>query len=344
MVNGNLPDGWTRENIRQVITKIPLTGRKLPQREYLESGKYPDIDQGQIYIGGYSDDKDLLVPCELPVIVFGDHTKAIKYVNFPFVAGADGVKVIKPSSEFLPKLFYYFLQAIELPNKGYARHFQYLEKETIPLPPLPEQERIVAKIEELFTQLEAGTAALERVQAGLKRYKASVLKAAVEGKLVQQDANDEHASVLYKRILENRKLRWKAELEKKGGKAKSEKYSEPVLPDIENEDLPNGWVWASLDSLTYRVTYGITVRPKYVEEGIPIISAREIRSGEIDLEISHKISIQDYQNLRHNCILYYDDILFSKTGTIGHVARVKVETPLSVSQNVAVLSPVVWSK
>jgi type I restriction enzyme S subunit len=177
MVNGELPDGWTTENISRVITKIPLTGRKLPQSEYLESGKYPVIDQGQSYIGGYSNDDDLVVPCKLPVIIFGDHTKAIKFVNFPFVAGADGVKVIKPLGAFSPKLFYYFLQAIELPNKGYARHFQYLEKETIPLPPLPEQERIVAKIEELFTQLEAGSAALKRVRAGLKRYKASVLKA-----------------------------------------------------------------------------------------------------------------------------------------------------------------------
>jgi type I restriction enzyme S subunit len=184
MVIGNLPDGWTIENINRVITKIPLTGRKLPQSEYLESGKYPVIDQGQSYIGGYSNDDDLVVPCKLPVIIFGDHTKAIKFVNFPFVAGADGVKVIKPSGAFSPKLFYYFLQAIELPNKGYARHFQYLEKETIPVPPLPEQERIVAKIEELFTQLDAGTAALKRVRAGLKRYKASVLKAAVSGRLI----------------------------------------------------------------------------------------------------------------------------------------------------------------
>jgi type I restriction enzyme S subunit len=185
MVSGNLPDGWTIENISKVITKIPLTGRKLPQGDYLESGKYPVIDQGQKYIGGYTNEKELLVPCELPVVIFGDHTKAIKFVNFPFVAGADGVKVIKPSAVFSPKLFYYFLQAIELPNKGYARHFQFLEKETIPVPPLPEQERIVAKIEALFTQLEAGAATLKRVRAGLKRYKASVLKAAVEGRLLE---------------------------------------------------------------------------------------------------------------------------------------------------------------
>src|SRR5688500_12549016 len=110
MVNGEqqLPDGWTSEKIGNVIKKIPLTGRKLPQANYVESGRYPVVDQGQSFIGGYTD-QDMVVPCELPVIIFGDHTKAIKYVNFPFVAGADGVKVIKPSSIFNPKLFYYFL-------------------------------------------------------------------------------------------------------------------------------------------------------------------------------------------------------------------------------------------
>jgi type I restriction enzyme, S subunit len=214
----------------------------------------------------------------------------------------------------------------------------------IPLPPLPKQERIVAKIEELFTQLDAGTSALAKVQAGLRRYKASVLKAAYEGKLVPQEANDESAIILYKKILDERIKRWESALIKRGSKARNTKYSEPELPEIENGELPSGWTWASLDSLTYRVTYGITVRPKYVEEGVPIISAREIRSGDINLEISHKISNQDYEKLRHNCILYYDDVLFSKTGTIGHVARVKQDIPLSVSQNVAVLSPVVWSK
>ncbi|MBI5963092.1 MAG: restriction endonuclease subunit S [Chloroflexi bacterium] len=247
-----------------------------------------------------------------------------------------------------PKFLYHFMHTVELYEYSQATTVPSVRKSDVeqipfPLAPLSEQERIVTRLEEMFSDLDAGVAALERVCVGLKRYKASVLKAACEGNLVEQDANDVPAHVLYKKILEERRNLWESQLVKKG-KAKNTKYSEPELPEIEDENLPNGWMWTSLDSLTYRVTYGITVRPKYVEEGVSIISAREIRSGEIDLEISHKISTEDYEKLRHNCILYYDDVLFSKTGTIGHVARVKHDMPLSVSQNVAVLSPVVWSK
>ena len=218
MMSDQLPEGWVWVRIKDVISQISLTNRKLHQRDYLDGGSYPVVDQGQKLIGGYTD-QDLLVPCELPVIVFGDHTKAIKFIDFPFVAGADGIKVIKPDKVFFAKLFYYFLFAIELPNKGYARHFQYLEKEFIPLPPLAEQERIVAKIEALFSQLDAGVAALRRIQAALKRYKASVLKAACEGRLVGQDPTDEPAEALLRRL----------------GKA--------PLVDDDLPALPEGWCW-----------------------------------------------------------------------------------------------------
>jgi type I restriction enzyme S subunit len=185
MVNRTLPTDWEWTTVADTVKNISLTGKKLPQRDYLETGKIPVVDQGQEFIGGYTDLEELVVKCDPPVIVFGDHTKAIKFVPMPFVAGADGIKVLKPSEHFNPKLFYYFLQAIELPDKGYARHFQYLEKAEIPVPPLPEQERIVNRIEELFSDLDVGVASLARVQVGLQRYKMSVLKAACEGNLLE---------------------------------------------------------------------------------------------------------------------------------------------------------------
>lgn len=94
-----------------------------------------------------------------------------------------------------------------------------------PLPPMVEQERIVAKIEEIFTQLDAGTAALRRVQAGLRRYKASVLKAACEGRLVPQDPSDEPADELLRRL----------------GKSPLIGEGQPVLPE--------GWCWCHLPDI-----------------------------------------------------------------------------------------------
>ena len=85
-----LPKGWVETEFKKTVKSIPLTGKKLKQKEYLQSGKFPVIDQGQDFIGGFTDKKDLVVECKLPIIVFGDHTKTVKFVNQNFVAGADG--------------------------------------------------------------------------------------------------------------------------------------------------------------------------------------------------------------------------------------------------------------
>jgi len=242
-----LPKGWMWSGIDEILEKVSLTGRKLQQKEYQDKGNLPVIDQGQNYIGGYTDRNDLKIVCAQPAIIFGDHTKMIKYVPFDFVAGADGVKVIRPIGIFYPKLFYYFLQVVPLPDKGYARHFQFLEKENIPIPPIAEQHRIVAKIEELFTRLDAGTAALKKVKAELKRYRQAVLKYAFEGKLTAawREANKdkiEPASVLLERITEERK------------KAATGKLKDlPPVDTIGLPELPEGWACFILQKIIEKI-------------------------------------------------------------------------------------------
>ena len=153
----------------------------------MQEGKFPVVDQGQEMIGGYFNDEKLVVPTEPPYIVFGDHTKVKKYVNFKLIAGADGVKVLKPHSIYDPKFFFYLIHTVKIPDKGYARHFQFLEKEQIPVPPLPEQQAIVAKIEELLSDLENGKQQLQTAQQQLKVYRQSLLKWAFEGKLTNKN-------------------------------------------------------------------------------------------------------------------------------------------------------------
>ena len=213
-----LPNGWVWTTVRSAIEKVPLGKKKLKQKNYEEVGKLPVIDQGLSFIGGYTNHEELKVECQLPIVVFGDHTKVFKYVDFDFVAGADGIKVIRPQEMYYPKLFYYFARAISLPEKGYARHFQFLEKAQIPLPPLPEQHRIVAKIEELFTKLDAGINELHKAQAQLKRYPQSVLKAAFGGKLTEA---------------------WRA------------KHLDKIKPaTLITGDLPDGWVRTKLEEIS----------------------------------------------------------------------------------------------
>jgi len=179
----NLPLGWERIPFRKACRTISLTGIKVKQKDYKQYGRYPIIDQGQKLIGGYWDNDELLVPEDPPFILFGDHTQTKKIVNFRFVAGGDGLKVIKPNDCFIPKLFYYFIHVIQIPDKGYARHFQYLKKSDVMLPPLAEQYRIVGKIDELFSEIDKGIENLQTAKEQLEVYRQAVLKAAFEGEL-----------------------------------------------------------------------------------------------------------------------------------------------------------------
>ena len=172
---------WKQKKLNDVCDKISLNKIKIKQKDYLFKGKYPVIDQGQDLIGGYYNNEDLLVPNDPPYIIFGDHTKVKKFIPFRFIAGADGVKVLKAKNNILPKFLYYLLHTIKIENKGYARHFQLLEKETFLIPEdIPEQRAIVKKLESLFSSLDAGVADLKKAQQQLKIYRQAVLKKAFD--------------------------------------------------------------------------------------------------------------------------------------------------------------------
>ena len=117
---------------------------KTPSSEFLKNGKIPVIDQGQSFIAGYVNDPVKICKSKPPVIVFGDHTKTIKYVDFYFAMGADGTKVLEPKNGNHTKYLFYALRALHIPDAGYSRHYKFLKETIIPLPPLPEQKRIAA--------------------------------------------------------------------------------------------------------------------------------------------------------------------------------------------------------
>jgi type I restriction enzyme, S subunit len=121
---------------------------KTPQSEYLLAGRFPVVDQGKTLIAGYVDDEARLCGDGRPAIVFGDHTRCVKYAGFPFCMGADGVKVLRPKIDANLKYLYYFLNQLEIPNAGYDRHYKYLKRTEIVLQSLPEQRRIAAILDQ----------------------------------------------------------------------------------------------------------------------------------------------------------------------------------------------------
>lgn len=116
---------------------------KVQRRHYLAAGSLPVIDQGQTEIAGYTDDVGLAYRGELPVVLFGDHTRALKYVDQPFALGADGVKVLQPRDGFSAKFLYYYWLTSDIPNHGYSRHFKFLKDIAVPVFAPAEQHRIV---------------------------------------------------------------------------------------------------------------------------------------------------------------------------------------------------------
>ena len=107
------------ETVENCLEHLSLGSlRKLQTGEYRATGKYPIIDQGQGFVAGWTDNERGLISTCLPVIIFGDHTRVFKYVDFPFVRGADGTQVLKPRAEINPLFFYYACRAIDLPGSG----------------------------------------------------------------------------------------------------------------------------------------------------------------------------------------------------------------------------------
>ena len=115
---------------------------RTPRKEFLNEGRFPVVDQGQDLVAGFVNDRSRVCNATPPVIVFGDHTRAIKYVDFEFAMGADGTKVLVPKLESDTKYLYHALKAITITAAGYSRHYKFLKEARIPFPPLAEQKRI----------------------------------------------------------------------------------------------------------------------------------------------------------------------------------------------------------
>src|SRR3990170_653698 len=173
-----------------------------------------------------------------------------------------------------------------------------------PLPPLTEQERIVARIEELFTQLEAGVAGLKRIQAALKRYKASVLKAACEGRLVPQDPNDEPAEELLRRL----------------GK-------KPLEPN-DMPELPEGWCWATVGDLARNIQYGYTESAREESVGPKFLRITDIQYGRVNWDSVPYCKISDQEIDKY--ILKPGDIVFARTGATTGKSYLITDCPKTV--------------
>lgn len=172
---------WPVKTFGDLFDSKPKSSESLKQKDYLSTGTFPVVDQGHELIGGFTNDQHLVRDFETPVIIFGDHTRCVKYVDFPFASGADGTKILVPRNGVDPKYAYFQLLSIELPIKGYARHFGELSKCSFVLPPLEEQKRIVALLDAATACVTELTACYEQARTHANNLFTSALRDALEG-------------------------------------------------------------------------------------------------------------------------------------------------------------------
>ena len=265
-------------------------------------------------------------------VLYGRLRPYLNKVYMPnFIGLASGEFIVFPSQSFLDNAYLkYFLNQVEFAsfasrlNTGDRPRvdFSQLAEYPLPLPPLPEQHRIVAEIEKQFTRLDASVAALKRVQANLKRYRASVLKAACEGRLVPTEAelaraegrDYEPADRLLERILTERRARWESQENRRG------KYKEPVVPDTSGlPELPEGWVWATVGQLSSRIEYGTSTKASSVPSDIPVLRMGNIQDGELNFS-DLKYLERDHPETQKT-ILGHGDLLFNRTNSAELVGK-----------------------
>jgi len=379
----DLPDSWCWATIldlcrtdRNALKAGPF-GSNLKKSSYVETG-YKIYGQEQVIRGdpSYGDyyvndekyeslESCAVSPRDLLISLVGTigRTLILPDDSEPGIINPRLIKVSLNEDVSLPEFVQLYLQSqhvrqifklvshggtMEILNMGTLKALAF------PIPPLAEQRRIVAKIEELFSDLDAGVAALERAKANLKRYRAAVLKAAVEGKLTAawraENACTESASDLLQRILHERRQKWEeqqiakyAEKGKQPPKNWRDKYKPPAAPDTTNlPNLPTGWCCATVDQLSHFVTSGSRGWAKYyADSGAIFIRAQDINTDRLVLNgIAHVNAPQSAEGVRTRS--QRDDLLVTITGAnVTKTALVDCDLDEAyVSQHVALVRPV----
>jgi type I restriction enzyme, S subunit len=353
---------WRRvalSDVASILNGFPFPSSSFTPNEGIPLLRIRDVlaTETEAYYKGEFDAKYLVKPGELLIGMDGDFNCAL-WKGLPALLNQRVCKVTPDEDFYDRKLLVYalpaYLSAINADTSSVT--VKHLSSNTIadiplPLPPLNEQRRIVAEIEKQFTRLEAAVTALKRVQANLKRYRASVLKAACDGRLVPTEAElaraenrpYEPAEQLLARILKERRAKWEADqlnrMRAAGKPPKDDKwkakYRQPGPPDTSDPPtLPCGWVWATTEQLsdeTRAITYGVVKLGAPAPGGVPTLRSSNVRHLRLELGGIKNISLA-VADCYKRTFLRGGEVLLTVRGTLGGVI---VAPPLCAGFNVS---------
>jgi type I restriction enzyme, S subunit len=306
------------------------TGRfkKLKKKEIEVTGRIPVIDQGESFISGYIDNETDAYSGPLPVIIFGDHTRRIKFVDFPFAVGADGTKILKPIGVLTPKFFYYYLRCLKLESQGYSRHYRFIKQIKVPVPSIVEQRRIVAKLEKLLAKVDACKDRLEKIPAILKRFRQSVLTAACFGRLTadwRENNPDAKVSSEFVNIVLH---------------ARSSQQIELDSSDDSQNQLPTTWVLVRIDEICLDIVDCPHSTPKWANSGVICLRTTNFRPGKLDLIEVRYVAEQVYKQRTLRIEPKPSDVLYSREGGILGVACLVPDQPkVCLGQRMMIMRP-----
>lgn len=238
---------------------------------------------------------------------------------------------------------YYFMQTVDLGAISQATAVPSVRKSDVvainlPLPALASQIEVVAEIDKQFSRLDEAVANLQRVKANLKRYKAAVLKAAVEGRLVETEASIarregrdyETGDQLLRRVLVDRKTNW-------SGKGK---YVEPATPDLGSlPALPDGWIWATAEAVCDPVVDCHNKTAPYVNSGIPLVRTTNIRDGQLLMDGMRFVDQPTYEFWSRRCPPAPGDVLFTREAPMGEACIVPAGMTVCLGQRTMLMRP-----
>ena len=334
-----LPDNWRLAHLESITKNIPSKQYQILESQVLADGRFPVISQSKAYSIGFSNEADRVYHHDRPVIIFGDHTSEVKFVEFDFVVGADGVKIFEPIDDIIVgKFLFYIFQFYSRDLSkigGYSRHYKYIKNKPFPLPPLAEQKRIVAKIEELLPYIDHYEQAWSKLEQFNSRFpedmKKSLLQYAIQGKLVEQRPEEGTAEELFTQIQEE-KQRLIAEK-----KIKKEKPLPEITEDEKPFDIPESWKWVRLLDVCKTVADGDHQAPPQVPSGIPFLVISNISKGNLDFSNTRYVTQEYFDSLAYDRIAESNDILFSVTGSYGIPVIVDCEQKFCFQRHIALI-------
>lgn len=202
-----MTSGWRKVPFGEIVHTVSVRGHQIKSGDYASSGPYPVIDQGQKKIVGYT---DVSIPIKgpFPLTLFGDHTRIVKLITFPFVVGADGVKLLYPSETDIDPNYLFFLTehvAQNIPNLGYSRHFRELREVIVVVPPLFEQR----KIAEILSTWDQTIETVEKLITGSQAHAKVLMQRLLTGRCRFSEFKNEWKTVSLKDLLASGKVKGK---------------------------------------------------------------------------------------------------------------------------------------